>query len=200
MRVFHQSHHPVVPDRRPLDQQPIIYETLPTPVAQAFGLFNFKTWADVENASVPALLMFNGFGHVCVTYVRDELLRRSGNPFHCERRSLEAPPYRPRALRRSDMPTRSGVYFLKCSQLVKIGSAKDIRERFRTIWRMNPFPLDLLGVVEPTDGRTPRQVECEFHRRFRRLREFGEWFRYEAELRDFCYTLEHSTRERDYLP
>lgn len=79
-------------------------------------------------------------------------------------------------------PRPSSVYFIAPESPVrmKIGKANDVRARLRGLQTGSPERLKIWATM-PGD-------ECEekrLHRRFAHLREHGEWFRYEPELRAF---------------
>lgn len=83
---------------------------------------------------------------------------------------------------------RSGVYFIRCGEFIKIGRASDIDYRFAALQGSVPFELVLVGIIStpPTESDV---AEREHHRRFKRFRVRGEWFREEGELADFCHSL-----------
>lgn len=84
---------------------------------------------------------------------------------------------------RTPQDTRS-VYFVceLSSRLVKIGYARDADERLKSLQCGNPNDLILLGTIPGGPKK-----EGELHRRFRRLRVRGEWFRPAKELLDFIF-------------
>lgn len=66
------------------------------------------------------------------------------------------------------------VYLIKATNgLIKIGIAKDVAQRLRTLDNMSPVPLDLLHVIETKNAR---ELEGELHERFALKRIRGEWF------------------------
>lgn len=69
------------------------------------------------------------------------------------------------------------VYFLRAGDLIKIGHSQEPRGRLATLRGASPLKLDLLH-IEPG----PVSKERTLHRRFRRLRSHGEWFRAEHDL------------------
>lgn len=72
------------------------------------------------------------------------------------------------------------IYFIMCGDLVKIGTASDVRARLSSMQTGNPAQMSLLGEI--LGGR---DVESDLHRRFGALRVRGEWFQYSGELRAF---------------
>ena len=77
--------------------------------------------------------------------------------------------------------SRSGfVYFVSDGELIKIGRAVCVRARLHKLRAGSPRPLRLIHYV-PGGLATERRM----HRKFRALREHGEWFRGEAQLLAF---------------
>lgn len=76
------------------------------------------------------------------------------------------------------------VYFIRCGNRVKIGFAKDVGRRLRTLQVGSPEPLDLLGTLKGTPDH-----ERLIHWRFRRWREEGEWFRMEGAVSEYVQSL-----------
>lgn len=62
--------------------------------------------------------------------------------------------------------------------LVKIGKSFNPEARLRSLQLSSPVQLELIGVV-------PRDVESELHERFKSFRKHGEWFQYEAPIREW---------------
>jgi hypothetical protein len=80
-----------------------------------------------------------------------------------------------------EAPATSGVYAVQgYGDFVKIGRAKNIRERLLGLQGANPVPLKLLAVLS-----TNPEDEFVFHERFSDYRTIGEWFRLEGELKEF---------------
>lgn len=84
----------------------------------------------------------------------------------------------------SRMPRRGvsedSVYFIKAPvvDLVKIGYARDVAERFARLRTLSPVPLELVHVVEGAG----RGGEVQLHEMFADLRDHGEWFRFEPPI------------------
>ena len=74
----------------------------------------------------------------------------------------------------------SGVYFVRCGDLVKIGTSNDVYQRMSSIRTMTPLPLELLAI-----GAGSRAEEADLHARFAHLRQHGEWFTAAPELLAF---------------
>lgn len=72
------------------------------------------------------------------------------------------------------------VYFVRAGEAIKIGFAKDVARRVRSLQTGQAQRLELLGTI-PGD----RQRERDLHARFYHLRIRGEWHRSDKELLDF---------------
>jgi DNA-binding XRE family transcriptional regulator len=72
------------------------------------------------------------------------------------------------------------VYFIGCTDRVKIGYSVDPAARLSKINADAPWPCELLGYVSADDF-----PEFELHDRFAAVRLHGEWFALTAEIRDF---------------
>lgn len=65
------------------------------------------------------------------------------------------------------------VYFIQCGAFVKIGyCARDPIRRLEKLQVGNPVALTLLALIEGG-----KDVEREWHDRYDKMRERGEWFR-----------------------
>jgi hypothetical protein len=185
----------VLPELDELALGAVHSEEFPTGIARAFIRYGVRTWADVARLSEAELLVNKGFGTQALRQIRAELFRR-GLAFR-----REPPPpgqrfivaYGPNELRA--LTVRSGVYFIQCHTFVKIGLASNVRKRFMDIRQGIPFPVRLLGVVQPEPGQTLRECEKSFHQRFRSHHHVGEWFIREEALDAFCRDVERATRE-----
>lgn len=84
------------------------------------------------------------------------------------------------------------VYFYRCDQTVKIGFSTKPIERIEALNRMAPPDAHLVGTM--TGGRDQEQ---KLHRRFRRSRMRGEWFRLSPALWQYIIdkTVLHVDRE-----
>ncbi len=76
-------------------------------------------------------------------------------------------------------PDLEFVYFVHCPLLglVKIGYAFDVDLRLRAIRSLSPARIKLLGAIPGDVYR-----ESHLHRRFRKERKHGEWFRVSERL------------------
>lgn len=82
-----------------------------------------------------------------------------------------------RTVRASTLPT-TWIYFIReADGPVKIGVAKNPRERIATLQCGNPRPLEIVGV-----WRGYHFEERQLHERFEHLRLAGEWFEPTDEL------------------
>lgn len=81
------------------------------------------------------------------------------------------------------------VYFLRAGDLIKIGHSQEPRGRLATLRGASPLKLDLLH-IEPG----PVSKERALHRRFKRLRSHGEWFRAEHDLLAYIDLLKGDTK------
>ncbi len=79
------------------------------------------------------------------------------------------------------------VYFLQISEdVIKIGKAKDVKRRIRTLQTAHPYRLELLAVDYVSEDRLE---EKRLHKLFRRLRIRGDHFRAAPELVDYIANL-----------
>lgn len=76
-----------------------------------------------------------------------------------------------------EAPRSPGVYFVRGADLVKIGHARDVRERISTLQTGSPVPLVLLAMAH--GGFLE---ERDYHHRFRAHRAHGEWFSLHEDL------------------
>lgn len=72
------------------------------------------------------------------------------------------------------------IYFFKCGDRVKIGLARDVKERRDRISSFCPYPLEILAVMPGT-----RADEMALHQRFASFRTHGEWFHCQGGLADY---------------
>lgn len=69
------------------------------------------------------------------------------------------------------------VYFIRSPTAIKIGMAKDAQRRLTVLQTSHPDELELVAVCEGG-----RELENEYHRRFRPFRVRGEWFAPHADI------------------
>jgi hypothetical protein len=98
--------------------------------------------------------------------------------------TTRAPMGRPRTV--AEVVRQRYVYFVKNGRkkLVKIGSAYDIEKRMSSLQISSPNPLTLLGFIEADET-----AERDLHRRFKKQRVRGEWFRIQGDLAEFIAKL-----------
>lgn len=63
------------------------------------------------------------------------------------------------------------LYFIRCGEYVKIGRADNINSRMSQLKSMNPYPLELIKVLENEGYR-----EKEFHEKYEKYHHQGEWY------------------------
>ena len=76
------------------------------------------------------------------------------------------------------------IYFiLNCdSQAIKIGIAKNVKRRLKSLQTSSPSELKLLGTIKENNVNKARKLEQSLHKRFKKLCIRGEWFKAKAEL------------------
>lgn len=82
--------------------------------------------------------------------------------------------------------TRRNIYFLKCCRYIKIGFAESPWSRLADISHCSPHRMTMLGYM-PGTFRQEQILQWRFRRYWKR----GEWFRDNAELRQFI--ADHTT-------
>ncbi|WP_319422416.1 GIY-YIG nuclease family protein [Pleurocapsa sp. FMAR1] len=87
--------------------------------------------------------------------------------------------------------TQEYIYFILNidSNAVKIGRAKDVLKRQRSLQVANPIELILLKTVQVNSNNEAKEKEKAFHDQFYDLRLIGEWFKYDEKLREFIETV-----------
>lgn len=100
----------------------------------------------------------------------------------CARASIAAAGRHQIRQRSQDRPRPTFVYFILAtvSGMIKIGRADDPKRRFCVLQTGSAEVLELLGTVPDTSGGL---LEKTLHRRFRKLRVRGEWFRDDPAIR-----------------
>ena len=83
------------------------------------------------------------------------------------------------------------VYFVfnADSNAIKIGKARDLEKRIRSLQTVSPSRLKLLKATQVTDEKEASLLESSLHRKFAHLRITGEWFKAESELLDYLENL-----------
>lgn len=77
------------------------------------------------------------------------------------------------------------VYFVECAGRIKIGYAKDVKDRLKALSTGSAHNLTLLGAI---DGSV--HYERAIHKRLKHLRQRGEWFEDCKEVRDLLTLLQ----------
>ena len=67
------------------------------------------------------------------------------------------------------------VYFISCGEHIKIGVARDPRNRLAALQTGNPFPLRLEAISNQFGSRPPLTDEAALHHRLRKHSVGGEW-------------------------
>lgn len=83
------------------------------------------------------------------------------------------------------------IYFIlnEDSKAIKIGRAKDLARRMKSLQTSSPVELKLLKTIQVEGGEAAQALESSLHQQFRELRLAGEWFRAEAALLDYIRQL-----------
>lgn len=63
------------------------------------------------------------------------------------------------------------LYWILCGDYVKIGRTSNFKKRFRTMQVNNPYPLELIELIEDAG-----HLEHELHEKFKEFHHRGEWF------------------------
>lgn len=74
---------------------------------------------------------------------------------------------------------RGYIYYVAAEDRVKIGFAKNVKNRMHTLKTSSPVPLVLLAT-----HRGSQKKERELHRQFAEYRIIGEWFRFDGALKE----------------
>lgn len=79
------------------------------------------------------------------------------------------------------------IYFiLNCdSEAVKIGIAKNVKQRIASLQTSSPSELKLLGKIQAESVSKARELEQSLHKTFDKYRVRGEWFEASVELLDY---------------
>lgn len=78
------------------------------------------------------------------------------------------------------MENKYYVYFVQAGENgpIKIGVAKNVKNRLRGLQTANPVKLKVLKNFEFSSEKRAREIEQRFHNFFKHTRMIGEWFRY----------------------
>jgi hypothetical protein len=83
------------------------------------------------------------------------------------------------------------IYFVlnRDSDAIKIGRAKDIDRRIKSLQTASPTQLELIKTIQVHGSKEVQAKERELHQKFEHLHINGEWFRASAELLEFLNNL-----------
>ncbi len=83
------------------------------------------------------------------------------------------------------------IYFVlnADSNAIKIGKARDLGKRLKSLQTSSPATLQLLKAIQVNCEKEAVEMESKLHRKFTHLRITGEWFRAEKELLDYLSNL-----------
>lgn len=90
-----------------------------------------------------------------------------------------AAPHIPLAAR-LEMRIAKYIYVIPCEDLLKIGVARDVKDRWRALATSNPLIGEPLYVSKTLDGAIT--IEREIHAELRKYRVRGEWFRCDPQI------------------
>lgn len=79
-----------------------------------------------------------------------------------------------------DRAARAFVYFIHAGDLVKIGTAKSVKNRIQALQSGCPHPMRLVHFVSGS-----KATEKKFHKLFSHLRRHLEWFSLDGDLLDY---------------
>jgi hypothetical protein len=79
------------------------------------------------------------------------------------------------------------VYFIlnEDSSAIKIGKAKDISKRIKSLQTSSPAKLRLIKSIQVKSDKEAQELEQSLHKQFQEIRLAGEWFKAEANLLDY---------------
>lgn len=83
------------------------------------------------------------------------------------------------------------IYFIlnEHSNAIKIGQAKDVAKRMKTLQTSSPAKLRLIKSVQVEGSKEAHQLEQSLHKQFNEIRLAGEWFKAEANLLEYISQL-----------
>ena len=79
------------------------------------------------------------------------------------------------------------IYFIYSeeSNAVKIGRAKNVEKRLKTLQTANPHELKVIKTFKVKGGKAAKELESSLHQKFDNIRLSREWFKAEQELFNF---------------
>ena len=89
----------------------------------------------------------------------------------------------------NNLATTEYVYFIHSeeSNAVKIGRAKDVDQRLKSLQTAHPHRLKVIRTFKVKGGKAAKELENSLHQKFDDIILSGEWFKAEQELFDFEY-------------
>ena len=83
------------------------------------------------------------------------------------------------------------IYFIfnADSNAVKIGKAKKVFQRMKSLQSATPAHLKLLKIIDCKAGKEASTLESSLHQQFRHLNLVGEWFKFDKLLHNFVEEL-----------
>jgi len=83
------------------------------------------------------------------------------------------------------------VYFIlnEDSNAIKIGRAKDLAKRMKSLQTSSPAKLKLMKSVQVEGGEEAQELEQSLHKKFSEIRLAGEWFKAEVHLLEYISQL-----------
>jgi hypothetical protein len=104
-----------------------------------------------------------------------------------ERTEIITPGGKTISLDGDNLATTEYVYFIHSeeSNAVKIGRAKDVEKRLKSLQTAHPHELKVIKIFKLKGGKAAQELESSLHQKFDHLRLSGEWFKAEPELLDY---------------
>lgn len=161
-------------------EERIPFEMWPTKIDRELARLGVRTWRDLAGLSPREILIRTNLGQVSVRWIKNRM-SMAGVGF-------DASQPRPIPCRVIDLKPVCGVYFVRCGEFVKIGSASNVRKRTQNLSEGIPFTLEPLGWVRAVDRDTAYALERALHKKFAAQRYHFEWFRYCPAIRAFIAT------------
>ena len=83
------------------------------------------------------------------------------------------------------------IYFIfnADSNALKIGKAKNVYKRMKSLQTATPAYLKLIKAIDAKAGKEAKEIEQSLHKQFEHLRLLGEWFKFNDELQEFINRL-----------
>nr|WP_292760033.1 GIY-YIG nuclease family protein [Nostoc sp. NOS(2021)] len=74
---------------------------------------------------------------------------------------------------------------------MKIGRAKDVAKRVKSLQTSSPAELKLIKIVQVKGSEEAQELEQSLHKQFSEIRLAGEWFKAEVNLLEYINQLLH---------